>query len=504
MRPAPAISAVGWAQLALCLLLASERAPGQATDETPEELGEIVLKDVDESASAAPADDEFPALGENPGLRADQPLSGEERLRTLFMLYRDAMNDGMYAEADTLAKQIVELTIEMNGLDSAVTARAITNLAIAQQGAEDYASAELNFRSAIEIIERISDRLNEALVNPLKGLAATQLALGNPGPAAETYQRAMHISHVNYGPHNLDQIEILESLAETYLAAGEHKEANNLQERIFSLQSRNISVNSEELLPALYSQARWLHRLGLFEKERYTWRRVIGILEENRGKFDLRLINPLTQLGKSYLYLGLDAAIYNQPVAPSTGEVYLKRAMRIAEENPEADWDLRSKTMIALGDYYLLTDRASRAERMYRDAWDLYSEDETRLAKRVEMLQSLEVLHQTEAPKIYGSTATQAPTRPPSGFETGTLEFQYTVTVRGTAANIELVDSRPAGLEDMESRVKREIRRIMHRPRMEDGKMMPTDNVRHTHNFYYRPSDLPASEPPPEELVLSN
>ncbi|NNE61536.1 MAG: tetratricopeptide repeat protein [Woeseia sp.] len=487
--------------LVVCVVLAPDISLAQQTDAGEDELAEIVLPGSQDEVFEEFEEDN---LGDDPDLLLSQPVSTEQRLANLFKLYRDAMDDRMFAEADTLAKQIVELTIERRGIDSAIAARAITNLAIAQHGAKDYAAAALNFNSAIEIIERISDRLNEALINPLKGLAATQLALGNPGPASETYRRAMHISHVNYGPHNLQQIEVLESLAETFLAAGEYDEAIDLQERIFALQSRNIAAKSEEMLPPLISQARWLHRMRLFDKERYTWRRVISILEDKRGKEDLTLIGPLTELGKSYLYMPLNAVAYSQPVAPSTGEIYLKRAMRIAEKNPKADWDIKTQTMISLGDYYLLTDRPSRAERMYRSAWNLYSEDDARLRKRVETLQSLPVIQKIDPPKVYRTQApgtTQPPMQPATGLETGSLVFQYTVSVRGTPTNIELIEAEPAGLDDMSASVAREVRRIVHRPRMANGQVETTDGVKLTHDFYYRPEDLPQDPEVANEAV---
>ena len=479
--------------VALLLLLSGlPLAAQQATDDpapAEEEIGPIVLGD------GPLADD--PALDEDP----DEDLGAEalpepeetpgEQLRRLFQLYRDAVNDGMYAEADTLAKRIVELTIEVNGLDSPESARAITNLAIAQHGAGDYDSALLNFNSSIEIIERISDRLNEDLINPLKGLAAAQLALGRPTQAAETYQRAVHISHVNSGPHNLDQIETLESLAETYLAAGAADEAVDMQQRIFSLQARNVDPKSLDILPALRTQARWMHRLQLYDRERYTWRRVISILEDHDGRDALSLIPPLTSLGKSYLYFSAQDFNYQQPASNTTGEIYLKRALRIAEDHPDADWETKSQAMLALADYYILTDKPNRAGRMYRDTWELLSGDEERERVRERELQSMMFLFDARPPKFYGLDASQGMARRPDGFETGTVTYRYTVSARGQLTDIELVEADPAGVDDMERSVERELRRAMQRPRIVEGDSVDTANVLFSHSCYYRPSDLP-------------
>lgn len=482
------------APLALCLALATggagaqEDGSGPVAGDESEELAPITLEDSRHVSDPVFDEEITEALPDT----APQPQSSRERLRQLFTLYRDAVADSMYAEADTLAKQIVELTIEINGLDSSETARAITNLAIAQHGADDYESAELNFQSAIEITERISDRLNEDLINPLKGLAAAQLALGKPVQAADTYQRATHISHVNYGPHNLEQIEMLESLAETFLSAGEFDEAVDIQQRIYALQTRNIEADSEEMLPALYTQARWQHRLQLYDKERYTLRRIISVLEDSRGDDDLSLIRPLTALGNSYLFVGSPEISYHQPTSNSTGEIYLKRALRLAEDHPEATWQIKAETMLALADYYILTDKPSRAERVYSDVWDLLSDGDDRVRSRQDQLQTLKVLHDAQPPRFYGLGGNQTPLpRRPDGFETGRIVFEYSLTERGKATDIELVDSNPTGLDDMERSVARELRRIVQRPRVVDGETVRTDKLTYTHNYYYRPGDLP-------------
>lgn len=494
----------GLAPIASCVMLLApmcvlaQDAAGVAEDE---ELAEIVLPG---SISSTAPEGYYDDLDDAADPRnAPPPLSATDRLQNLFKLYRDAVGDNMFAEADTLAKQIVELTIEIHGLDNSATARAITNLAIAQYGAEDFEAAALNFQSAIDITERISDRLNDDLINPLKGLAATQLAMGKPRLATDNYQRARHISHVNFGPHNLEQVETLESLVETYLAVGDIDEAVELQERIFMLQTRNIPVYSEDMLPALHNQARWQHRLGLFDQERYTWRRMINILQDSRGGEDLSLISPLTGLGMSYLFIVIDDSNYGMPPSVATGEIYLKRAMRIAERNSDAEWTHLTDTKIALADFYVLTGKTARAARLYREAWEIFSADEARVAQRAATLESLAVIQNVAPPRVFGAANSTIPARRPEGFESGAYLFEYTVSTRGTPTNIELIEAEPAGLDEMERDVVRELRRIMHRPRIVDGDTVSTDRVRFAHSFYYRPGDVPEDEEASSEATES-
>jgi tetratricopeptide (TPR) repeat protein len=497
--PSPVLSAslALSALLLSCALNAQETGDASPATDEADELQPIVLENSRHIANPEFTDDIPEDIDKVPA----PPETTDDRLRRLFTLYKDAVAQGSFAEADTLAKRIVEISISENGRDSEESARALTNLAIAQHGMADFESAQINFKTSIEIIERIKDRLDASLINPLKGLGASQLAAGRADLATPTFQRAVHVSHVNNGPHNLMQVELLDSLAETYLAAGDAEDALNMQERIFNLQARNLDADSEDMLPALLNQVRWQHRLELYDKERYTWRRIISILEHHRGNKDVSLISPLTGLGKSYLYFAPADVSYQQPTINSTGEIYLKRALRIAEENPDADWTVRSKAMLALADYYILADKPNRASRAYREIWEFLSGDEERLKSRHDELETLQVLQTIRPPQFYGVDAGPARQRQPDGFETGTVVYEYAISARGRTTDIELVDIQPAGLDDMQRSVERELRQLVQRPRVVDGDTVQTDKLTYTHNFFYRASDVDQAEDDSESLA---
>lgn len=418
--------------------------------------------------------------------------SRKEQLERTFALYKDAMENGAYAEADMLAKKVVELSIGLFGVDSLDSARALTNLGIAQHQNENYEAAIANYDAAIDIIERTEDRLNENLVNPLKGLGAAQLASGRPDLAAETFQRAVHVTHVNEGPHNLMQVDVLESLAETYLAVGNFEEVETLTEIIFGLEARDVPLDTMAIIPVLEKQASWQHRLQLFEKERYTWRKIIDIIEDHEGDEDLRLIEPLTGLGKSYLYVGNVDAAFHHPTSISSGEVYLKRAVRIAEDNPDATWEIKEDTMLALGDFYILSGQSSRARDVYEEVWELLSVDEeqTRLEHRGEHLESLVVLQDIHPPRYVGIDGEVRTALPGDDYEEGKLVFDYSVSTRGYTTDVVLVEAEPAAFEDMQRTVQRDLRSLIYRPRLVDGDAVNTTDLTYTHKFFYRQSDL--------------
>lgn len=479
------------------------RDPGQAALDAPAD-GQPPPGDDAAAAQAEPGSrdaaspgDEDAASDGRPRPRIGTPRivdeaeeTPEQKLQRYFELYKDAMENEAYAEADVLAKQVVELTIGIFGVDSLDSARALTNLGIAQHQNGDYDSAITNYEAAIDIIERTEDRLNANLVNPLKGLGAAHLANGRPDLAAETFERAVHITHVNEGPHNLMQVEVLESLAETYLAAGNLEEVETLTEVIFGLEARGKPLDSMQIIPVLQKQANWQHRLQLFEKERYTWRKIIDIIEDHQGKDSLELIPPLTGLGKSYLYIGNVDSAFHHPTSISSGEVYLKRAVRIAENNPEATWETQENTLLALGDFYILSGQPSRARKIYQQVWDLLSADEERLENRRQHLETLVVLQDIQPPRYVGIGGEVRTSLPGEDYEEGELVFDYAVSTRGYTTDIVLVKAEPSAFEAMQRTVQRDLRSLVYRPRLEDGRTVDTRNLTYTHKFFYRQSDL--------------
>ena len=247
--------------------------------------------------------------------------------------------------------------------------------------------------------------------------------------------------------------------------------------------------------PALERQAEWTHRLRMHERERITLRKIIHILEDSRGKKDLSLIPPLTGLGNSYLFVS-DFELENfGGAAISSGDAYLKRAVRISEDNPESDWQVQRRTLLSLADFYTLSDRSSKAGKVYREIWKLLSVDAEREGSRFTALETTHILQKIHPPKYYNSQRTDSDTNAPEAFENRKIVVAYSVSSRGDTGNIRVVEVEPAGLEEMEYAVTREMRRLIHRPRMADGVAVDTHDKTYTHEFFYRPSDVPVAAP---------
>ncbi len=462
-----------FAALLITLPLAASSQDQLSVDDVPGPLDQIVP--VAEEA----VDVETPPLDQ-----AKLPATEEDLLKE-FGRFRQLLEDQNYDAADIAAKRVVQMSIEIFGPQSAETAKALNNLAIVQQNNMQYEAAIQNFMSAIEIIEIVEDRLNAGLVNPLKGLGAAQLSSGRPDLASSTFVRAKHITHVNEGPHNIEQVEILESLAEANVRLGNIDEARDVLDRIHALNVRHFEDDTLGLLPSLMRRADWQHRAGYYNDERATYRRAVRIVEESAGKKDVRLIEPLLRLGGSFYYYEPVTDSLQRPVG-SSPEIYLKRAVRIAEEAPDYPWLDLATTKLYLADYYVVTESHNRARKIYKEVWEMLSTDESRLEMRKELMESPIPIWQEPLPDY--TTGASGNARNNSQMLTGAINVDYSVSDRGRVRVIK-TEAYPVEFTDMQRLVHREIRRRAFRPAMVDGVPVEAGDQIFRHEFNYLESE---------------
>lgn len=466
----------------------SQEASGDSAEE-PADLPQAPQNDVPVAADKT-ADLEGP-------LTEQQSTYGDE-LTQYFRRFEELLNGELYDEAEVVAKQMVELSIRERGRDHKDIAGALVNLAITQYRLEQYELAELNFEAAIKTVERSDDRLSPLLVNPLKGLGATQMKTGKPDKALESYDRAVHITHVNEGPQNLEQIEILDSLAETYLALGDSVTANDMQERAFELQLRRTGKDSVDLIPALNKMGEWQARLYLVADMKATYLRIIRILENEYGKDSMDLVEPLMRLGHSYLYDDPTVLPATRGLMAGYGEIYLKRALNIVSKSDEATWRDKVEILLELGDFYTISDNPGRARKRYLAAWAILStgdEIDEKLALRGEEME-VPVRQRTVIFPEVASEVEPSKGKVESLYKRGYYDLSFTITRRGLVDEVVIVKADPEGLEELEKRVLRSAKLMIYRPKFENGQAVDAIGQTYHHEFIYRDIDLREAKEP--------
>jgi tetratricopeptide (TPR) repeat protein len=404
--------------------------------------------------------------------------------------FKRLVRDGALDEAENVAKERVEAAIRHSGPRSIDTAFALTDLGSVQVRTEQFVAAEQNFQAAIEIIGEVENRLHKFAVDPLRGLGQAYLESGKPELAIRKFSAAIHITHVNSGPHNIGQVELLESLAESQLRAGKDREARDTQDLIFAITDRYYRDDRLAMVTPLMRRGEWLFRTNSFLEARDTYRQIVRLIESERGKNELSLIEPLIQLGKTYLYVDMTGAHPLAGTAVATGESYYKRAVRIAEQAPATDWTRLAETQLALGDFYTLRDEYNSARSSYRKVWDLMSEDQSRHELRGDLFGDACPLTTMSIP---GQSARIPDGRGLDGENVlllGSVTATYVINDRGRVTELNVAEVDPPQFTEMADHVMRELRRRIFRPRLDETGPVPTPSQVFTHRFQYSRAEL--------------
>jgi tetratricopeptide (TPR) repeat protein len=448
-------------------------------------------RDIDESAEPVvkPATFDWSGLIQPPGTTASRLQ------RDSFTSYAEALANKTFSEAEIVAKQMVEQTNRESSADPIdkfrARAGALHNLAIAQQFMGSHESAKQNYTAAIEVITSADNNLSPDLIQPLRGLAYAYLDTGDTAEAYEIIDRALHVSNVNYGPHSLGQLPILNSKLQHFLQQDDVLSAVDMLDRIYMLYTRQYSRYQEELLPALYQRAEIYHELGFRGDARRAWQHILAVKKEALPENDLALIEPNVRIAESMMRSMRHDDF--RSVTTSAAERHLKKALWIAENSPEQDWEVRKDCLLTLADFYTVFDMKGRARRHYASAWKLMSSNDESLALRAENLESPVPLARAR-PNPYADFEYN-PNRdqiPASDYLEGEMTYAFTVNDRGRTENLRVLTAEPADFKPMERRVHNAVKEFVYRPRLVDGQPSSTADLQYKVKFYYLPSEYQA------------
>ncbi|MEM6809000.1 MAG: tetratricopeptide repeat protein [Pseudomonadota bacterium] len=382
------------------------------------------------------------------------------------------------ARALELAKEIVALTAEAYGEDHDNLARALTNLAIVQAENTEYAAAIENYRAAIISRERVDGTLVDGeLINPLRGLANAFMALNEIDAAIPVYERAIHISHVNEGPNNLDQVEIIDALSRAYFFQGDLDTASDMQDTIFRLRQRRFTEESDQYIDALIQRATWFSRLGDFEEAVQAYRRLERSISKKHGSDSPRLIEPLVALATA----AISITDLGEP-AINEGRRAMARAVRIARNNGEEDPERLARTLVKQGDWLSRLNLMRNSRLPYREAWRTMDANPELHGLRDELFGSPVPILRVPFRSIYGQRVNESAdtARFP---QRGYADVAFDVDPLGRPLNVRIVGGNPPGL--MDGHLRRQIRRFRFRPAFRGGQPVVYTGLAYRHPFRY-------------------
>lgn len=408
------------------------------------------------------------------------------------------------------------------------------------------AEAEATVRSAIgdyldniSAVETSAGPFAPALLEQYLSLGKAYQQNGQHTAAIEVLEKAEYISRINSGLFAAEQLVIVENLIGSYLATGETRKAAERQQYLLFLNQQNFGKDSLQAVPVLRKMGDWLMASfnssinaptapvisfnagapgsrqssprefafnNLYMAQNNYYQAIQNLLGNHQLKasalseLELKLIEAVF-LAANRQGLLADPDFYMDSYLIRTGSRIMRRNLRantisyangrnaymriqLYEEHQTVVDPLRvARAIVGLGDWNLLFDKHASALRHYEEA-DAYLRSHNVAEEVIAQLLHPELPLQlplfTAAPNSRAKYAID--TQTPLKFA-GYADVSFDLTRYGSVRNIEIDSTTGEFSRNMERRLLRILRAAPFRPRLEDGKVVSSDNVRI--RYYY-------------------
>ena len=388
------------------------------------------------------------------------------------------------------AREVVAQVAAANGLQDDAVASARHNLALLQMEAGNYGPAIENFRAAIATREAVGVSIvAPGLVNPLVGLASALEAAGEEEAAIATFERAIHITHVNEGLDTMSQVPFIDALSEIYEDIGDWRESRRMHDQRYRIVQKRYEAGDDALVDALEYRARWARRVDNDELASLCYTQITDGLAKRYSDKDTRLIDPLMKFAT--VSLGRETGRYARTEQGLLSEARraIGRAERIARES--GDPEVLVRMLVSKGDWMQYVGSARGASDSYSEAWALIEATPELAPLENELFGQAVAIYEAPLYTIYGN-AGEVDNDPRFYPDEGFVTVNYSVDASGKVSDIRLVDSEPAGLRDVY--VYRRLGAYVFRPRFVDGMPVAQDGFTFRHDFRYNASRFSTNE----------
>ncbi|MFK7886926.1 MAG: tetratricopeptide repeat protein [Gammaproteobacteria bacterium] len=419
--------------------------------------------------------------------QASAPADESSRLDEESFRYQrewEALNDERrHQEAADLAITWYNDAVIQFGEHSAPAAAALRYQGDSYLSMNNAVLAAKAYNDSIKAAERSVGVFDSSLVSPLTSLGMVYLEQGDYDASVSALMRAKDITHRNQGIFNLEQSVIVDVLTETYANQGELRQATREQKFLLGTAAKTYGDANPELVPALQKWAKWNARIGRYPDARRNFYRAIDILEETYGPNDLRIVETLNMIARSF---------YDNTNThhPREGSVALRRAVEIYRQQEFVDQADLLRQQSRLADWYMLAQRRTRGVRTYSEAIaeaKATGLDEETIDATFGLPRVLGLMRQP-----LGLTRVQLADLGDDGPHR--VIFEFDLDKAGRARNVRVIED----TLDLISVVKTLRLRLVNsvfRPRFVDGQPMPTFGMRIKYDVFPQDNAAQASAP---------
>jgi CHAT domain-containing protein/Tfp pilus assembly protein PilF len=288
------------------------------------------------------------ALGAN-HLRVAQSLNN------LAGLYID---EGKYSDAEGLQKRALAIWEKKLGKDHPDVAAGLNNLAVVYKDQGKYADAEVLFKRALAIKEKAFGADHLEVAGTLNNLALVYDNQGKYPDAEGLLKRVLAIKEKALGPTHPEVAAALNNLANAYESQGKYADAEGLQKRALAIREKALGAEHPEVADSLQSLASVYNHRGKYAEAEVLQKRAVAIYENALGADHPRVASSLDSL----------AVLYLQQAKYADAERLQKRALAIREKVLGADHPDLATGLNNLAGVYVDQTKYADAERLYTRA----------------------------------------------------------------------------------------------------------------------------------------
>lgn len=373
-------------------------------------------------------------------------------------------------------------------------------------------------RTSIDALEFSGGPWDIGLAEELASLGGMFQQQGAFQQAIEMFDRAMHVTRINHGLDNLEQVPVVEQLINSYLAMGEWDKADQFHTYLYYTQKKAYGLNDPRMIPVLDRLARW--NLSVFNvgygdavglrltNAFYLYRTASNIVDLHFGKQDERFVNYLEDMaGAAYLVSrnpGLMAeatrpeyrntqAMFNDAanqINPITSQGYregleaLEEVARLYAGKEEARLDY-AQALIRLADWYLMFERRRTAADHYTEAYNLIALMENGDQLVQETFFHVEALPELSVNIEELTLGARVDMSRMGARRSGVLEVEFDVTSYGAATDIDVLTEETDENTRVISALRRKVRSTVFRPTVVDGELVRSENNRFQYRYWY-------------------
>ncbi len=355
------------------------------------------------------------------------------------------------------------------------------------------------YRTLVTELEQVTGTYSEDLPEQLLSLGLALQQQGRHEEAVEVFKRGIHLSRINQGLHNAEQIPLVRGEITSQMARGEWESADERQAYLFRVQRRAMT-GLEDMSPIFMQHARWqydAYRLAVdsdgFVRLLSMWdyyRMAATEISERQGPTSPELLEPLQGLLRTQYLIAnheirqAEASSQNdfsrqsqygrfasiQARGYQQGRAVI-RAMYDVYVESDADDDPRTlEALVMLGDWMWFNGEKAAATEAYREAiTELDGVDDAQVTAEAVFGQPVPL------PDVDGIR----PLPLPGEHSEDRALLQYAVNENGRVTDLELLE----GDEELARQLMRSLRRTRFRPRFEQLEPVETEDIQSSYAY---------------------